>query len=162
VVYTIGSNSNPNRIVTDGTYIWWVNWGGGQVRRGTLTSAMPINLATSQGELLSVAVDDTYAYWTSGNPSNLIRRGLKGETSSPVTLASEQTSTPIGLAVDGTHVYFASADAGTVSRVAKSGSPATVELLATGQGYPSFMAVDATAVYWTNRDGGQVMRLAKP
>jgi len=46
--------------------------------------------------------------------------------------------------------------------VAKSGSPATVELLATGQGYPSFMAVDATSVYWTNRDGGQVMRLAKP
>jgi len=162
VVYPIGTNSNPNRIVTDGTYIWWVNWGGGQVRRGTLTSGVPINLATSQGELLSVAVDDTHAYWTSGNPSNLIRRGLKGETSTPVTLASEQTSTPIGLAVDATHVYFASADAGTVSRVAKSGSPATVELLATGQGYPAFMAVDATAIYWANRDGGQIMRLAKP
>ncbi len=68
-----------------------------------------------------------------------------------VTLADCQDS-PVGIAVDATHVYWTTSGAqanawqGTVMKVPRAGGmPIT---LATGQPYPGDIAVDATSVYW--------------
>jgi sugar lactone lactonase YvrE len=79
----------------------------------------------------------------------------------PTTLASGQSS-PFGLAVDATSVYWANHVAsGKVMKVPISGGTPTT--LASGQSFPYGIAVDADSVYWANSNAngnaGTVIRL---
>lgn len=68
-------------------------------------------------------------------------------------------TTPAGLAVDETNVYFSDTGQGTVAAVPKAGGPVTT--LATGQASPGYLAVGGLYVYWSNNLGGAVMRTLK-
>ncbi|HET6280877.1 MAG TPA: HYR domain-containing protein, partial [Polyangia bacterium] len=73
----------------------------------------------------------------------------------PTTLASAQAG-PLGIAVDGTSVYWTNGDDGTVMKVALSGGAPTT--LASGQNTPRGIAVDGASVYWAA--GNTVMKVA--
>ena len=70
----------------------------------------------------------------------------------PVPLASGQTN-PSALATDGTNVYWTDYSAGSVMKVAVSGTGTPV-LLASDQFYANAIAVDGTNVYWTTYSYG--------
>lgn len=69
----------------------------------------------------------------------------------PVVLASGQ-SAPMGVAADGTHVYWTNLTGGEVQQCPAGGCTAPVTLAA-GNSSPSFVAVDGVNVYFTNQGG---------
>jgi hypothetical protein len=72
------------------------------------------------------------------------------DSGAPVVLAEGKF--PQGLAVDGTGVYWADAEQGTVMKVSlQGGTPVT---LASRQANPEAVAVDETSVYWTDEGWG--------
>jgi hypothetical protein len=75
-----------------------------------------------------------------------------------IALAVGQSS-PFGIAVDATSVYWANNGDGTLMKVAVGGGKAVA--IASGQSGPTGVAVDAAYVYWTNKTGGTVMRVVK-
>lgn len=100
-------------------------------------------------------LDADALYVASGNA---ILRILKSGASPPTTLCT-LTSDTLGMAVDGSHVYFTDSDGGLVVRVPKTGGPQ--ETVAHGQARPVAIAVDDTRVYWANIGEGAIMARTK-
>lgn len=79
-------------------------------------------IATGEGPVAGIAVDDAHIYWVryeQVNDLGVVRRAPKAGGATPVTLATQQKSA-FSIAVDDTHVYWAAltSDAG-VARVPK-------------------------------------------
>ena len=59
---------------------------------------------------------------------------------------------PTGVTVDGSYVYWANSDAGTIGRADLDGSGVN-QAFVTGASFPNAIAVDAANVYWTTQLG---------
>jgi hypothetical protein len=104
----------------------------------------------------SIAVDSANLYFTNSVPNgSVLKVSLAGGV--PQVLAAG-LAMPIGLALDGTNVYWTDSLDGTVMKVSLDGGPSVV--LATGQGAAAYVAVDSSSVYWTSVDGGTVMKVS--
>jgi hypothetical protein len=114
----------------------------------------PEVLATLDGDVRGIAVDDVAVYWSQ---LGAIVRQPKG--GGPAIVIAKTTTLVANLALDDGHVYWTDSDSGTVARVLKAGGP--TEIIATGESKPYAIAVDSTAVYWTNVLGNEVRRCAK-
>lgn len=129
--------------------------------RRTLRSAAgtpPVDLTATKGqELLDIAIDAARVYVVDGDLDTVI--GVTHDGSNTITYSAVDGTRPSSVAVDGTHVYWTNAFAGTVQRAPKAGG--AVETLATGQGTLTHIAVNSAAVYWTT-SGGRVVVLRKP
>jgi sugar lactone lactonase YvrE len=60
-----------------------------------------------------------------------------------------------GVAVDGSHIYWAMPSRGTIGRVNLDGSGTVEEEFIVGAGTPQYVAVNGEYVYWTNSGNGQ-------
>jgi hypothetical protein len=121
-----GSQSYPQAVITDGTNLYWGNWGtfdskGNYNNDGAILKAVasggstPVTLASKLSAPAAIALDGQNVYWT--NIGKL---------------------TPAGLPAPGT---------GSVMQVAISGGPPTT--LASKQNIPLGIAVSGDTVYWT-------------
>ena len=66
---------------------------------------------------------------------------------------------PVGIAVDGAHLYWSETESGTIGRANLDGSGVDEGLL-TGLAGPVEVAVDANHIYWTNNSANTVGRAA--
>jgi hypothetical protein len=119
-------------------------------------------LATQQGFPSLLANDARQVYWLDEWPPDV--KALDGMGGAPTTLyaASAGASTPKGIYLDATDVYFTDDITGNVMRVAKDGGPVTT--LAQGPPGASGIVVDAEQVYWviaSSSDCGRVLRIHK-
>jgi hypothetical protein len=97
----------------------------------------------------TVAVDDTEIYAADGS-GKIVACAKSGCPMGPRVVASGAGMRSMGIAVDATHVYWATTSDGTILSAPKGGGP--VSTVETG-GYPYEIAVDATDVYWADNDG---------
>jgi hypothetical protein len=126
-----------------------------------LSGGEPVTLADTAAETendyFGIAVDAANVYWTTtvgpGDSSGeVLSVPLDGGL--PATLASGQTLSHEGLAVDDTSVYWGTESA--VMKAALSGGP-PVTLASVPEGVTN-LAIDAASVYWVGSGG--VMKVA--
>ena len=116
------------------------------------TIDLPFGAPTSNDGGASVGIDGGAScslLGTSNDPANC---GACGNVCPAGRVAQ---TIALGIAVDGTNIYWTSPTGSTVMKVPLAGGKPTT--LASGQSSPSAIAVDATNVYWTNSNGGTVM-----
>jgi hypothetical protein len=168
VVY--GSQPFPEAVATDGTNLYWANWGtfnaqGSYNNDGAILKApvgggtAPVTLASMQSAPGALALDGTNVYWTNigqltsgGLPmpgtGSVMQAPLAGGT--PVTLATMQY-VPLGIAVSGQTVYWAEftlSAPGNIMSVPVGGG--TAMTLVANVKDPFGIAVSGGSVYWTD------------
>ncbi len=146
------SGSDPYGIAANTTHVWWSNRAFGQnVIRHTLS---PVAVDTVASGLLApgdVALGNGKVYFIDVNQILSRSQDNTGTVDTVVGALADR------IAVDATHVYWASNTAQHVARAPVAGGPA--EPLAKKLKAPHGLALDATHVYFGN-DGG-VYRAAK-
>ncbi len=92
-------------------------FGAGTLEKWSIGGGDTVTLA-SMPNLIDVVADGTGAYWMTSEPNGgIFRVGLDG--GAITTLATNQDSPYVGLALDGTSVYWANSGNGTIMKVAK-------------------------------------------
>jgi hypothetical protein len=114
----------PEAIVTDGTNVYWANWGtfdaqgnsnnDGTIMQGSVTGGAPMVLASSLSAPSCMALDANNVYWTNlgrmggnnlpaPNSGSVMQVAIGG--GNVITLAGQQ-SIPVGIAVANGTVYW--------------------------------------------------------
>jgi len=155
---TLADSQYPWEIAVDADSVYWSN--GDVVVKVAASGGTPVDLAGSLGEVLYVAVDTSYVYWTDESLGTIMRVGKGG--GSPETLASGQLG-PQALALTSERVYWVNRDDGTLASVAKAGGTPRTE--ASGLVGPAGIAEIDGSIYWSEAGelgsaNGRVARLS--
>jgi virginiamycin B lyase len=89
-----------------------------------------------------------YVYW--GGSHAIGRANLNGTNADQSFITG--AGNPLGIAVDGAHIYWTNHDTGAIGRANLNGTNADQSFI-TGAGNPFGVAVDGTHIYWTNHSG---------
>jgi hypothetical protein len=116
----------------------------------------PVTLTSQVGNARSLAVAGGFVYWTDSEAVEVRRVPTTGGAAMTVV---DALGWPGGLAVDDTHVYYATLAAGwgRIERAPRDGGVA--EVLAEGWGFPHDVVVDPTGVYVTDMENDVVLRV---
>ena len=127
---------------------------GGECAAG---KCQPVELATDEGQVLGLAIDDSAVYWGSVELEHVMRCALPGCFDGP-TLVASGNGEVTDVHVDGTHVYFGDRGSG-VGSVRKcalpdcAGGPVDMSV---GLGSPDHLALTNLAVYWGDTLANQI------
>jgi hypothetical protein len=152
---TLWAGSVGTPVALDQSHVYWFGTSNSNVMQANLDGSSPIQVATGQNNVLSIAARSGFLYWVTD--SDLVELDLTGGTPSP--LAQDRTS-PRSVAVDSTHVYWAEGTLGgneRVQRISRGGG--TIEQLAAAGAYA--IALDDTHVYVADNYGCSIWRVAK-
>jgi sugar lactone lactonase YvrE len=135
---------------------------GGGVYSVPISGGSPVTTISASTDANELATGASGVYWTGGATSDAIVHAPLGSTTATTLLSGQ--STPWGIAVDTTTIYWSNqgtsannyTDGSVVSMPIGGSTPTT---LAGMQGQPEGIVVDATSVYWVNYGAGTVMRL---
>jgi virginiamycin B lyase len=125
---------------------------GGAWNRRLLRCVLVLALAAVG--LCWTAHADAYVYWTNA-PGQIGRANLDGSGANQSFITG--ANVPIGVAVDGQHVYWANEADNSIGRANLDGSGADQGVI-TGASNPFGVAVDGQHVYWTNNVGNSIGR----
>ena len=109
-----------------------------------------------------IVADGSQVYWagTGFSAYGVYSQVLSAGPNGPIaTLYSPTTNNAnvVGLAVQGSFIYFVDATSGTLGRVSTSGTPPATQLTVASS--PVDLAADASNVYWIDASGAQIMRI---
>jgi hypothetical protein len=145
-------------VVVDGNHVFWTANGrdGGRVRRLLRTGGTPLTVTTGS-YLSALAVDAFFVYVADAHVfagANQILRAPRGG-GARIALSSDEDA--LGLASDGSRLYWKRFWTGDVRRASKY-MPGAATIAPDGGGWGD-LAVDATHVWWTT--GPLLHRVAK-
>ena len=125
----------------------------------TLTAASVNPAVTATDVLTGTGVaHPRFLYWTDSGDGTIKEIPLT-DTGTPTTLVTGQPS-PAGVAVDASHIYWATGATpglqATIKEAPLTGSPLPTILIGTGLVSPAGVAVDATHIYWADSGDGTV------
>lgn len=161
----------PQGVVTDGTNVYWVEWGtfdaatgrsnnDGAVWQGSVDgTATAIRLAANQDAPSTLAVDGAHVYWVNIGPlgglnlpaplsGSVMMTPIGGGT---LTTIADHQAVPFSLIIGGGRLYWSQYGLnvpGWIMSAPLGGGPATP--LVSGLNDPSALAYWNGALYWTN------------
>jgi hypothetical protein len=150
----------PTWLHVDAQSYYWVSeaTGEGAIMKLARSGGAPVKLAQGLVQPDSLQIDDSSAFWLGyGMHAGIQRVSLAG--GAPEELVSVSAPVPIRqTALDGTHLYYTNAAAGSVVRVGKNGADG--KTLASGLAGPVSIAVDSSGVYVAESgDDGAIVRV---
>jgi sugar lactone lactonase YvrE len=143
-----------DNVVVDDTNVYWSDLGRGTVMKMPISGGTPTAFAPAQ-KPSAIAVDRQNVYWTDLERGTVMKTSIAGGRPA-ATLASVQGRAH-GLAVDATHLYWASGFDTLMKLPLDGGKPVRLALSQYGI---DAVAVDSGWVYWANYSAGTVSRLA--
>jgi hypothetical protein len=123
--------------------------GGGCV----LGKCQPVALATGQANPHSLAVDDTWVYWSNFH-GHAVLRTLKSGGDAAHPIATFLTNDPVGIAIDDDYVYIGCYP-GSVWRVTKDGNG--LQQLVGGVNLIQGLAVQGDSVFYSTGEPGSTL-----
>jgi hypothetical protein len=161
--------NHPFQMTSDANRVYWTEFGDDTGTANGSVKSCPIDgcgsgpMVYAQGQLnpRGITVDGQSIYWGTGSyggiNGGILSCPLTGCAGGPKRLAN--ASTPFGIAVDASYVYWVDGDTYTVSRVSKAGGNPASLLYDGGNGSsainaPRVCVVDSTFVYLTDTLGG--------
>jgi uncharacterized protein YjbI with pentapeptide repeats len=152
---------NLGAIVVDAKNLYWT--ANGMVRRMLLTGSEPITLAIdndSHSGPMTLAVDTTDVYWTSGSNGGGTVRKVPIAGGTPTTLVSPGVGAETGdaLVLDATNVYWLEGNQGGPWSAPRNGGAPKILHTPCWPDVELGLAVDDTGLYWMSAKS--VMRLA--
>lgn len=144
----LSTENGPLGIAWNGTALFWVNGGSGNIRRSPPSLVGATSIVTGRPSPQRIAVTATKVAWTESTGIGIA--DIDGQNENEATSATA----PRDVAIDASFVYFATAS--EVRRVTHGGGGNT--LLANGVDIQR-LVVDANGIYFTDRaNGGRVLR----
>jgi hypothetical protein len=143
--------ATPERIATNGTTIYWTNYGSGTsangsvvsigVSGGTLTT-LAMGMTAPQG----IAVDGAYVFWADTGTERVLR--YQSGTTTPFMDMTTPSAYPTGVGAGNGSVYWTDQGSGYVKKSPEANwAPSQV---AVSQSTPWALSVDSTNVYWVD------------
>jgi len=145
----------PRGIVSDGTYVYWMDYMDGMLRRVSVvpggTPAVLATFKTYKAFNGAIAVDGTAVYLAVGSVLKVPKAG-----GSPTILSSANAT---ALVADSANIYYTTSS--SLNKVSKTGGTSTV-LVTYGEQTSARLAVDANAIYWSDCQSnvGSVMKVS--
>jgi virginiamycin B lyase len=139
--------SFPTGVAVDGAHIYWANYNPRAIGRANLdgsaatASFIPVSTPSQLG---GVTVNATHIYWSDlgpgvGNMAPIGRANLDGTDPNPNFITG--ATNPDGLAVDGSHIYWANSGSGTIGRATLDGTGVNQSFI-TGAASPHGVALN--------------------
>lgn len=149
-------NSVP--IVVDGADVYFSNGDATKISRVNLDLSSNSDISNESGVTYGIAVDATNIYWTVDGNSGaaLIRMRARNGGPSPHTITDSETH-PESIVVDGTTLYWTTADAIRTAQVPDGGASNLVG----GELQPRSLASDGDWLYWLEVDTGSLKAISK-
>jgi hypothetical protein len=149
--------NRPHGIASDGTNIYWVNYGVlgqtvGTVMKAGLDGSNPTPIAMTQAAPFDIALDSTHVYWDNRGDGSVWQADKDGMN--PKQLKSGAGANVGYLAANGTTVFFADA---TDNAVYSSPVGGTATIFAMSQMGAVGVAFDSTDLFWSDGTGGTIM-----
>jgi virginiamycin B lyase len=139
--------SFPTGVAVDGAHVYWANYNPRAIGRanldGSATTASFIPVSTTS-QLGGVTVNATHIFWadlggTVGSMAPIGRANLDGTGANPNFITG--ATNPDGLAVDGSHIYWANSGSTTIGRANLDGTGVNQGFI-TGAASPTGVALD--------------------
>ncbi len=145
------------------THLHYMRQAGSAIGRTDLSNGTDqpsfINIGVS--DPYQLVTDGRYLYWANNNgPPNVgktISRSNIDGTGVRALIQLDSGSTPVGVAIFGSKIYFSDAGRGWIGRANLDGTNVEASFI-TGANRPNGIAANGTHVFWTNTNGGTIGR----
>lgn len=159
VVLTTGL-SNPNAIATDSSYIYWVEYGSGSIKKISNNGGNVITLVSGLYSPKCIVADFSDIYFGEDYGLHSARIKKVSKMGGTVTTLINNLYSIEAFAIDDNNIYYCDFQGNTIQKISKSGG--TPVILSTQTNSPSGIVVDENDVYWTEfTNPGNIKKVSK-
>ena len=152
--------SNPNAIATDSTFIYWVEYGSGSIKKISNTGGTVTTLVSGLYSPTGICLDNNDVYFGENYGLNSSRIKKVPKIGGAVTTIISNLYSISQLALDNTNIYFGDFQGNKIQKIMKSGG--TVTTLSTQTYSPTGIVLDDNNIYWTEfTNPGTVKKVSK-
>ncbi len=153
----IGAQDRPHAIASDGTFVYFGNYGtfngsNGTIQKVPIAGGNAIQLAAAQNAPMDIAIDATNVYWTNAFDGTIWTVDKAANTAPKKIGGGGGNFHATKLRVDASNVYYTDSAGNVVNRLLKNGQGNAQPVMNVPS--PGAVAIDGTNVYTMSNKNG--------